>query len=146
MPKYGERSLKVREELHPDLQKIFDTVIKKFDHSLVEGYRGKEAQDKAFEKGTSQVRFPNGKHNIFPSIAVDAYPYPMNDLNASTAREREIYIQRMSYFAGFVMGIASMLYEQGKISHKLVWGADWNSDTELKDHSFRDYPHFELLK
>ena len=91
MFKYSERSLKVRSELHPQLQKIFDFVLPIFDHTLVCGYRPQEEQDKAFENGFSKVKFPYGKHNRYPSIAVDAYPYPLKDLHAKSAREQELY-------------------------------------------------------
>jgi peptidoglycan L-alanyl-D-glutamate endopeptidase CwlK len=145
MPSYGDRSLKVRSELHPELVKPFDVLIKKFDHSLVCGYRNEKDQNEAFGNGFSKLRFPNGPHNKFPSIAVDAYPYPITDLNAKNQRERELYKQRMCYFAGWVMAIADMLYDEGKMKYRLKWGADWNGDTELKDHDFLDYPHFELI-
>ena len=145
MPKFSEKSLKVRGELHPDLQKIFDEVIKTFDCSLVCGYRSEKDQNDAFANGFSKLRFPNGPHNKFPSIAVDAYPYPIKDLNAKSQRERELYKQRMCYFAGWVMAIAAQLIEQRRISHQLRWGSDWDGDTELKDHDFLDYSHFELI-
>jgi peptidoglycan L-alanyl-D-glutamate endopeptidase CwlK len=145
MFKYGKRSIEVRATIHPDLQKIFDEVLKKIDHAQVCGFRGEKDQNEAYDKGFSQVRFPHGNHNKYPSTAVDAYPYPITDLNSKNQRERELYKQRMCYFAGWVMDIAARLFEEGKVSHKLKWGADWDSDTELKDHNFLDYPHFELI-
>jgi len=50
----------------------------------------------------------------------------------------------MCYFAGYVMTVANIFYKQGTTSYPLRWGGDWNGDTELKDHDFLDYPHFEL--
>lgn len=144
MPKFSVRSLKVRSELHKDLQTIFDEVIKVFDCTLICGYRGEKEQNEAFEKGYSKLKFPNGNHNKYPSMAVDAYPYPMTDLNAKSQRENELYKQRLAYFAGRVMSIADDLWVFRRISYKLIWGADWDNDTELKDHDFLDYPHFEL--
>jgi peptidoglycan L-alanyl-D-glutamate endopeptidase CwlK len=44
----------------------------------------------------------------------------------------------MSYFAGFVKGVASQM------GIPIRWGGDWNSDNNLKDNKFDDLPHFEL--
>jgi hypothetical protein len=39
-----------------------------------------------------------------------------------------------------------MLYEKGEISHKLRLGVDWDGDGDIKEHSFFDGPHIELVK
>lgn len=140
----SKRSLDNRATCHIDIIKICDEVIKVFDYSVICGYRNEEDQNKAYSEGKTQVQWPNGKHNKNPSMAFDAYPYPI-DLHPTNQREKDLYIQRMCYFAGQVMAIARRLKEDGKITHSLRWGADWDSDTELKDHSFLDYPHFELF-
>jgi hypothetical protein len=44
----------------------------------------------------------------------------------------------MTYFAGYVKGIAMML------GIPIRWGGDWNSNNDLKDNNFDDLPHFEL--
>ena len=44
----------------------------------------------------------------------------------------------MTYFAGFVKGIALML------GIPIRWGGDWNGNNDLKDNNFDDLPHFEL--
>jgi len=48
--------------------------------------------------------------------------------------------------AGYVMGIAKLMYDQGLITHHLRWGGDWDRDTEVNDNRFQDFPHFELVK
>jgi hypothetical protein len=47
------------------------------DFAIIEGHRGKEAQNAAFERGASKVQFPNSKHNTYPSQAYDRVPYPI---------------------------------------------------------------------
>lgn len=136
MPHYGTRSSNNLEESHKDLQLVFNEVIKHFDNSIICGHRGQEAQDKAFNEGKSKVKWPDSKHNQVPSMAVDAVPYPI-DWN-----DRD----RMRYFAGFVVGIASMMYDASIISHKVRWGGDWDKDTQVNDQRFNDLPHFELYK
>jgi hypothetical protein len=102
--------------------------VKHFDCSILEGHRGKRAQNKAYKEGKSKVVYPNGKHNQIPSVAVDAVPYPID------WEDRE----RMTYFAGFVLGVAL------RMNLKIRWGGDWNMNTELKDNNFDDLPHFEI--
>ena len=29
---------------------------------------------------------------------------------------------------------------------ELVWGADWDGDGNIIEHSLRDYPHYELKR
>tara|TARA_R100000808_G_scaffold8593_2_gene24306 strand:+ start:1305 stop:1694 length:390 start_codon:yes stop_codon:yes gene_type:complete len=128
MPKFGKRSMSKLETCHEDLQQIFYQVIKHFDCTVTEGHRGEEEQNKYFEEGKSKVKFPKGRHNSYPSRAIDVAPYPIdyNDLD------------RFYYFAGFVKGVAAML------DIPIRWGGDWNDDTQVKDTGFKDLPHFEL--
>jgi hypothetical protein len=129
MPAFGKSSQDKLATCDPRLQKVFNEVIKYFDCTVIEGHRGEEAQNKAFAEGKSKLKYPQGKHNKTPSLAADVLPYPIdwNDTN------------RMRYFAGFVVGIAATM------GIKLRWGGDWNQNTELKDNSFNDLPHFELV-
>jgi len=134
MATFGKSSAEKLETAHEDLQTLFNEVVKYFDCTILCGFRNKQDQDEAYEKGFSKVKWPNGKHNKTPSMAVDAVPYPI-DWNDTA---------RMKYFAGFVKGIAAILKDQGKITHTVVSGIDWNNNTELKDTNFFDHPHFEL--
>ena len=130
MPQFSEISKAKLATCHPDIQLVMNEVIKYFDCTIIEGHRGREAQNKAYNDGKSQIMWPNGKHNKIPSDAVDSVPYPINwkDIN------------RICYFAGFVMAIAL------KMGIKLRWGGDWNQNTELKDNKFNDLVHFERIE
>ena len=136
MPHYGKRSMTNLKQSHVDLQRIFQEVIKYFDCSIICGHRSKAAQNKAFKERKSKLQYPKSKHNKKPSMAVDAVPYPIDWKDT----------KRMLYFAGFVVGISHRLYDQGKISHLVRWGGDWDKDTQVNDQRFNDYPHFELYK
>jgi len=128
MPSFSVASRAQLASCHPDLQRLFNEVIKHHDCKVLEGHRNKEAQNRAFAEGKSKLKWPNGNHNKYPSMAVDVAPYPV-DWNDPT---------RFYYFAGFVFGIASQM------GIKLRWGGDWDGDLNFKNQTFFDLPHFEL--
>ena len=128
MAKFGKTSKKRLETAHPQLQEIFNEVVKVIDCSVLEGHRGEELQNKYFNEGKSKVKFPDGRHNKLPSLAVDVTPYPV-DWN-----DRE----RQTLFAGYVLGVASQM------GLNVRWGGDWNKDFSVADNRFDDFPHFEL--
>ena len=133
MPRFGRKSRKNLETCDERLQKVFNEVVRTYDCTVTCGYRGEEDQNKAFEDGRSKVKYPKGKHNSNPSIAVDVYPYPINMKN----------LDRMIHFAGFVLGTAKSM------GIDLTWGRDWYSNWFLDDTNkttFKDYPHFELKR
>jgi len=128
MPRFGTKSRGRLSSCHPDLQKVFNQVIKEIDCSILCGQRGEKEQNKAFDEGRSKVRFPDGRHNANPSNAVDVAPYPID------WEDRE----RFHLFAGYVLGIADSM------GIKLRWGGDWDRDWTVKDNKFDDLPHFEI--
>lgn len=135
--RFSEKSLAALNSCHPDLITLFKEVVKFRDCKILEGYRGKELQDEAYERGASKLKYPNGKHNGIPSMAVDVTPFLRVDpINLND-------IPRHIYFGGFVMGIADTLFDEGKITHRVRWGGDWDGDLNPKDGW--DYVHFELI-
>ncbi len=48
MPQFGRRSKEQLSSCHPDLQKLFNEVIKHYDCTILEGHRSNEDQLKAF--------------------------------------------------------------------------------------------------
>jgi len=136
MPKFSTESFTKLSTVHPDLQRLFFEVIQTFDCTILEGNRGEAAQEKAFAAGLSKLHWPNGKHNSMPSMAVDVSPYPIDWKNN----------QRFYWFAGYVMATAQKLKEEGKITHTVVWGGDWNHNFDITDENgLRDLVHFELV-
>jgi len=97
MPRFSTKSKSKLHTCDERLIDLFNEVVKHFDCTVIEGHRGKERQNAAYNKGNSKLKFPNGKHNKSPSIAVDVAPYPI-DWN-----DRD----RFHYFSGYVLGIAS---------------------------------------
>ncbi len=134
MPKFSEASKKKLETCDPNLQILFNYVIKYFDCTIICGERNKKDQNKAFADGFSTVKYPNSKHNGSPSEAVDCVPYPIEWEN----------VNRMRYFIGFVKGVAKMLKMYNAMDEEIVTGLDWDNDTILTDQRFNDFPHFEV--
>ncbi len=134
MPIFNDASFSKLSTCHIDLQRIFFEVIKTFNCTVLEGHRGQEAQDKAFADGKTQLKWPNGNHNATPSNAVDVAPCPLDWNN----------MKEFCFFAGFVKGVATCLKAEGKITHSIRWGGDWNGNNDLDDNKFNDLVHFEL--
>tara|TARA_Y100000401_G_scaffold70893_1_gene56996 strand:+ start:1213 stop:1605 length:393 start_codon:yes stop_codon:yes gene_type:complete len=130
MPKFGSTSKRRLSTCEKDLQLLFKEVVRGFDCTIVCGHRGEEAQNEAYKRGNSKVKYPHGRHNANPSRAVDVAPYPID------WSDRD----RFHYFAGYVKGIASQM------GIDVIWGGDWDNDTDLKDNGFDDLVHFELKK
>tara|TARA_B100001113_G_C20753156_1_gene467474 strand:+ start:154 stop:546 length:393 start_codon:yes stop_codon:yes gene_type:complete len=128
MARFGKKSQEKLNTCDPRLIELFERVVEDFDCTVLQGHRGEEEQNKLFKEGFSKLQYPKGKHNQYPSLAVDVAPYPID------WKDRE----RFTYFAGFVMGIAASM------GLTVRWGGDWDRDTELKDNNFDDLPHFEI--
>ncbi len=130
MPRFGRKSKERLATCDKRLQDVFNEVIKHVDCSVLEGNRNEERQNKLFDEGKTKVKFPNGRHNSSPSLAVDVTPYPVD----WSDRERQ------TLFAGFVLGIAN------RMGITLRWGGDWDMDFKVMDNRFDDFPHFEVKK
>jgi len=127
MPKYSKASLKVLETLHVDLKTLLLEVINHVDIKLTCGYRGKIAQNKAYDTGYSKLKYPNSKHNKKPAEAVDIELYPKSDA-----------VQDICYIIGIIKGIALIM------EIDIRCGADWNNNDRLSDERFVDLLHLEL--
>ena len=123
MPRFSTKSKSKLHSCDERLINLFNKVVKHFDCMVLEGHRGEEKQNAAYDKGNSKVRYPNGKHNQSPSVAVDVAPYPID----WTDRDR------FHYFGGYVLGVAKQM------GLTIRWGGDWNMDTKTKDNKFDDF-------
>ena len=141
MPSFSTRSMDKLRTTHVDLQTLFQVVVKYFDCTVVSGNRTTEEQQALYAKGRTSpggiVTHCDGVRNKSKhqgGRAADVVPYPVgwHDLD------------RMKYFAGFVIGIARILKEQGLIDNEIISGYDWDGDTQVKDTNFVDLPHFQI--
>ena len=131
MPKFGKRSRERLDTCHADLGTVLEFVVIHMDCSILEGYRNEEDQNRCFAEGRSQVKFPDGRHNEYPSLAVDVAPYPID------FQDRD----RFHFFAGYVRAIAD------ELGIKIRWGGNWANDLSkgFKKNNFDDLVHFELV-
>lgn len=123
MYKFGKTSQDRLNTCHPDLIKLMETAIKgsPLDFSIICGYRNKEDQDRAFRDGKSELKYPAGKHNKIPSLAVDIAPYPTDWDDTKKFKEISKHIKKVAR----------------DLDISLWWGGDWSR--------LKDYPHYELL-
>ena len=132
MAKFSERSKRTLSTVHPDLQTLFNYVIKEWDCTVVSGLRTDEEQQALYAKGRTEdgeiVTHKDGvvnksKHQL--GLAVDVVPYP------SMYSDVEI----MDKFGLYVLDVAMNLKESGLIDSRIVWGGTWN---------WKDRPHFQI--
>lgn len=136
MPAFSKISLGRLVMCHKDLITLFTTVIRSYDCTVIDSYRTKKKQEKAFNDGFSKVHYPS-YHNCQPSFAVDVAPYEMNHIDWD--------LKQCMYFSGFVIGIATLLFEDKIITHKILTGTDWDSDHDINDTKFVDVTHFFIM-
>jgi peptidoglycan L-alanyl-D-glutamate endopeptidase CwlK len=145
---FGKRSLDNLKTCHADLQAVLKLALSrsKVDFGISEGHRSIERQKLLFDQGKSKIDgiVKKGKHNYSPSLAADIFIYhPDLELRRKLVYDTE----SLSYVAGLIDSCAEELFEKGEISHKIRWGANWDSDGVIAlDQAFDDYPHFELIK
>ena len=128
--KFGKTSLERLSSCHKDIQKLMHTALSKSDEdfTILQGHRGEEEQNKFFKEKKSKLMYPNSKHNMYPSIAVDIAPYPIDWEDT----------QRFKNLAKVVLECAKDL------DLVVRWGGDWDRDGDTFDQTFNDLPHFEL--
>ena len=133
MYKYGKASKARLSTCHEKLQLLCNELIKYRDVSILCGHRDEKDQTEAYSKGLSKVEFPNSKHNIYPSLAVDMALYHKQAPHIHYS-SRDEFLE----FAGFVRGISATL------GIELRWGGDWDNDNDFTDQTFNDWVHWEL--
>lgn len=134
--RYGAASMLVHSTLHPNLQRLFSEYIRRapkhLDSALVCGFRGEDAQNRAFAEKNSTKRWPDSKHNVYPSLACDIRP-----ASPFVSKDWEDKVR----FARIVGFIECVSFDLG-ISIRC--GLDWNSDGRSIDERFPDLGHIEL--
>lgn len=107
---------------------------------VIEGHRNEIGQNKAFLEGKTKLKWPHGKHNQLPSLAVDLAPIYFEGVT------RKIDWNDLIAF-GRIMGCVQTIGYQMKV--KLRFGLDWDGDFRSvnrdPDETFLDAPHVELV-
>lgn len=129
MPAFSKSSLYRLNTCDPRLQKLMNEVIKHRDCTIICGHRPELEQNEAFRTGHSKLKFPQSKHNSFPSKAIDVMPAKLD------WKDRDGILNLM----GFIAGVASQM------NIKLRFGADFNGDLNFRNDSFFDAVHIEIF-
>lgn len=108
---------------------IMAEVIKEIDNSIICGHRNAADQNAAYDSNNSQVKWPDSKHNDYPSKAIDAVPYPSMWDNIDRFFTLNYVIEKVAK----------------RLGYKVRWGGDWDGDGDLDDQTLMDYGHWELI-
>lgn len=118
---------------HPLLQKLMNEAIKKASFTILDSQRGRKAQEEAYRKGYSKVRFGSSAHNWNPAIALDLAPLPLSWENSAKNLDRWRVLQ-----IDVIKPLAASL------GIPIRQGIDWNRNGNLTDDGWDDLPHIEL--
>lgn len=126
----GKRSIKLLDQCAPEIIKLITEAAKDspIDFIITCGHRTKEEQDAAYASGNSKLKWPQSKHNSYPSNAVDVIPYPVDWKD----------IGRFKILWKHIMDTAV------RLDIKIRSGADFNMNGDTTDDRFKDWPHYEL--
>jgi len=120
---------------HPQLIRLMNIVVLTYDIVIICGHRNESEQMVAFNANPqrSKKKWPDSKHNLLPSLAVDIAPYNHKEVPINWKD-----VHAFNHLGGYVRGIAEI------VGIPIRWGADWDNDFNLKEETFIDCPHFEL--
>ena len=135
MPSFGKTSRARLSTCDIRWQNIMNEVIKYYDCTIITGHRGKEEQNIKVAEGTSEVSWPNSKHNSMPSMAIDVAPWPIPTEWGEAWKDRVKFYELK----------AIIFYETKKQGISIRWGGDWDRDYDYTDNSFDDLVHYEVL-
>ncbi len=131
--KWSDSSLKKLKDCDNRIQQVINKALAKglIDITVTCGHRGEQAQNEAYAKKTSKLKYPDSKHNKQPALAIDIVP-------CIKGRERQWL--DYCFMAGIVLSVAK---DEGI---KMRWGGNWDMDGNiLFDQAFDDGAHFELM-
>jgi hypothetical protein len=138
MPKFGTSSKARLIECDVRIQEILNEVIEYYDCAILTGHRDKQTQEAMYfsEPQRSKVRWPNSKHNSFPSMAVDVAPWPIPQKWGEKWKDRVKFYELK----------AIIFYVAAQKGYKVRYGGDWDMDYDYHDNKFDDLVHFEIIE
>ena len=159
MPSFGEGSQKKLNTCEPEIREICDEAIKMLDFSIITGHRTQEQQNALYPKYT-KLLWPDGKHNSFPSRAIDIAPYipPYGAIFGSKSQCLDIQAKLLAEgksrslgqindfvkksYARLIGHIEAIAFSKGI---EIRVGIDWDGDFNMLDQTFHDLGHWELV-
>ena len=156
---YSTKSKHKLSTCHIDIQKVFNKVIEDsiIDISVVYGLRTTKEQRRLYAQGRTApgARITNcdgilkkSKHQESVlgegSNAMDISIYCSENKYSSLTRYDPLHL---AYIAGIVEVVSSDMLKSGEITHKFIWGGNWDRDGIIKfDQRLQDLCHWEITK
>lgn len=132
MPAFSEASKRELDTLDPRLQDILNFCIKYHDFKIIQGKRTVAEAADTVKAGVSHTNHSKHVYPLnAPSLAVDVAPWPVDWKDTG----------RFYYLAGYILAVA-----KEKFGVTLRYGGDWDSDGEIRDQTFNDLGHFEIVE
>ena len=129
MPCFDEKSENNLIGVDARLVLLARLVIVETDHSIIQGYRGKEEQTNAYQARRSRFQWQESKHNKTPTEAIDVCPNP---------------VQRQNVEGFFCLASRYLAYAK-VLEIDLAWGGTWDSNGLLLQSRFRSNNHLEIV-
>jgi len=149
--KFGGRSRAELNTMDPELVLIFETALSRsmVDFGITQGARPIEEQREYFKTGASKLNPDNPDHLARAKhvITVDRPLARAGDIYAAVPGFKNMAYDHahLCYLAGVILSTAADLLREGKVTRRVIWGGNWDSDGVVcKDQNFQDLPHFEL--
>jgi len=153
---FSKSSLSRLETCHSDLILVAKESLKvsQVDFGISQGARTIEEQQQYYNEGKSKVNpsaysdtvtlLSKGKHLIDAELRPKSWAF---DFYAYVPGESLTYdMIHLMFIVGVITATAERLRQEGKITHKIRSGTNWDRDGELKyDQSFFDAPHIEMI-
>lgn len=150
--KFGKRSKGELDTMHPDLVLIFTVALGRsmVDFGITQGARPVEEQREYYRTGASKLNPDNPDHlKKAKHVTTPERPLALaGDIYAAVPGFKNLAYDHvhLAYLAGVILSTAADLLREGKVTRRLRWGGNWDSDGVLmKDQNFQDLPHFELV-
>lgn len=119
-------------EVNEIINEAIATSVVDFGIPAYGGRRTAVEQNKLYKRGDSKKDGYEklSKHQDGDAVDIVAY------VNGGYTYERDYYVM----LAGHILSTAK------RLGYTLRWGGDWDSDLDLKDQTFNDLCHFELIR
>lgn len=138
MPQFGKKSKKALVQCHPLLQEVLLEAIKTVDFTLLDSYRGKDAQTSAYQTGHSKAKFGQSAHNYKPCVAIDFIPCPFKDSDWQN-------YDKFKKVADACFAACEVVKKRHNLPNlKIRWGGDWHQDGNKTINDQWDAGHIEL--
>lgn len=138
MAKFGAASLAALVGLHPDIIKVLNKAVERYDIGVLNGVRTQAQEASYVAAGLSKTM-----HSMhLPQAdglghAADVAPFPQNWNQPESVKLSQFEIDQI-FLGGYLLGLGDAM------GVRLRYGGDWDGDGRNVATGFRDLDHIEL--